>query len=176
MVASPFRSASGAKQKVRVSLATRVRAWWLGAENAEIFARYGERSSFRTFIADWKVTFMALGCVGVMLMNRANTRLADECMDNMELNRMRFYKRDFEPEYSAPGSSNVGRSLYDGAVGYQYIDKETGIAVNADNRIVAPPRDELHRRMQEAPPSITPEMINAARRLRDAHNYESTTS
>lgn len=113
---------------------------------------------------------MAVGCIGVMMLNRANARLADECMDNMELNRMRFYKRDFEPEYSATASSPVGRSMYDGAVGYQYHDKATGIAVNADNRIVAPPRDELRRRMEEAPPTITPEMVNAVRRLRDAHN------
>ncbi|ESL08565.1 hypothetical protein TRSC58_03730 [Trypanosoma rangeli SC58] len=146
---------------------TRFRAWWLGVEDVELLARYGERSFFSVLWTEWRGTIVFLACSTVVLVNHAQTNGANEILDNIELNRQRYYKRDFAPEYVL----NAPQAVYDGPKGYAYRDEASGLMLNADNRWVSDlSREERRQRLESV--EITPEMVEAAKRLRRSSHYQ----
>ncbi|KAG8346972.1 hypothetical protein ERJ75_001747400 [Trypanosoma vivax] len=146
---------------------TRFRAWWLGIEDAELLARYGEPSPLRFAWAKWRSTLVVLSCIGVYFINSAQVNRANEILDNIELNRQRYYKRDFSPEYVP----NAPEAVYDGPKGYAYRDEVSGLMVNADRKLVSDiSREERRERLASA--NITPSMVEAARELRQRSHYQ----
>lgn len=151
-------------QRSHVSMFTRLRAWYVGAENAEVYSRYGNRDGLYHVFQNWKGFFIASACFGTVIANRSNNNWATESLQHAELNRARHYKQDFHPEYNPA----TPQGLYDGAVGYQFSDSATGLRVNADNKITAPSRNELRETFEKNPPVVSPEMVRAARALLEA--------
>ncbi|KAK7202106.1 hypothetical protein NESM_000279500 [Novymonas esmeraldas] len=152
-----------------VSLFTRVKAWWLGIENAEVLTRYGERGVVRTVWIEWRGAIAIGGGCVVFFVGRQQSKRANEILDNIEVNRRRFYHRDFAPTYvpAAPGA------VYDGLKGYSYRDEVSGLMLNADNAIVSDETPvERNARLSQA--EVTPEMVAQARRLLHSPRYEGT--
>lgn len=152
-----------------VSRFTRLKAWWLGIENVEVLSRYGERGVWRTAWMEWRGTFAASAGVFVFFVGRQQSKRANEILDNIELNRQRYYQRDFKPAYvsDAPGG------IYDGVTGYTYRDEASGLMINADNNLVSDEtRAERSERLAKA--EVTPEMVAQARRLLHSRRYEGT--
>jgi hypothetical protein len=158
-------------QQGRVGVFTRLRAWYAGAENAEIYSRYGDRSGFYSRLMNWKGSVIAMSCVLTMIANKINNNWATDSLQHSELNRARFYKQDFLPDYDP--TAPIG--LYKGAVGYHYTDPATGLHVNVDNKMTSLPRDEMRERLEKNPPVISPEMLRAARALHDARTQPNDT-
>jgi hypothetical protein len=150
------------QQHPHISWMTKFRAWWAGAEHVEMYARYGERTGLWMWMMEWKGTLIAMMCIVSTLASRANNALAMEALEHSEMNRARFYKRDFVPEYV----EGAPKGFYDGAVGYHYVDEATGLKVNADNKLSGPNRTEMLATMERNPPEVSPEMLRAARALR----------
>ncbi|KAH9601517.1 hypothetical protein LSM04_003146 [Trypanosoma melophagium] len=146
---------------------TRIKAWWLGIEDAELLERYGERGVFRSMWLEWRGVIIVISSGAIIFINHSQANRANEILENIELNRQRHYKRDFAPEYVV----NAPAAVYDGAKGYAYRDETSGLMVNADNRLVTDlSRDEQRRRLESA--KITPEMVEAARRMRNSPRYQ----
>ncbi|KPI84427.1 hypothetical protein ABL78_6509 [Leptomonas seymouri] len=150
-----------------VSLFTRVKAWWLGIENPEVLSRYGERGVLRTVWMEWR-GFLAIGGGATsFLIGRQQSKRANEILESIELNRQRFYQREFKPAYveDAPGG------VYDGVTSYSYVDAASGLMVNADNKIAS---DETRAERSErlAKVQVTPEMVAQARKLLHSRRYE----
>lgn len=145
---------------------TRLRAWWVGAENAEIFARYGERSAFDRISSEWSSVGVAFSAVACLWLSVGNVKYANECTENAERNRMRFYKRDLAPEYIA----KAPEGLYSGATGYTSVDPASGFKVGIDGRFQGPNREELQRQWESKPPPITDEMMASIKMLHGSMN------
>ncbi|ESS65861.1 hypothetical protein TcG_03695 [Trypanosoma cruzi] len=150
-----------------ISPFTRVKAWWLGIGDAELLARYGERGIFRTIWMEWRGTLVCLACSAVVIINHVQSNNANEILDNIELNRQRYYKRDFTPEYVR----NAPQAVYDGPKGYVYRDEASGLMLNADHKWVSDlSREERRGRIEAA--DVTPEMVEAAKKLLRSSQYE----
>ncbi|RNF26300.1 uncharacterized protein Tco025E_01449 [Trypanosoma conorhini] len=150
-----------------ISPFTRLRAWWLGIEDVELLARYGERGLFSTLWTEWRGTIIVLACSTVILVNHAQTNGANEILENIELNRRQYYKRDFAPEYVP----NAPQAVYDGPKGYAYRDEASGLMLNADNKWVSDlSREERRQRLESL--EVTPAMVEAAKRLRRSSHYQ----
>lgn len=152
-----------------VSLFTRVKAWWLGVENAEVLSRYGERGVLRTVWMEWKGTLAVCCGAAAFIVGRQQSNRANEILDNIELNRQQYYKRDFKPEYvqNAPGG------VYDGVTAYSYRDEVSGLMMNADNKLVSD-ETKAQRSARLAAAEVTPEMVAQARNLLHSRRYEGT--
>ncbi|KAG5486647.1 hypothetical protein CUR178_08014 [Leishmania enriettii] len=150
-----------------VSLATRIKAWWLGIENPEVLSRYGERGVMRMVWIEWRGTLAMCAGGFVLYVGRLQSKRANEILDNIELNRQCYYQRDFKPTYApdAPGG------VYDGVTGYSYRDEPSGLMMNADNKLVS---DESRAERSErlAKTEVTPEMVAQARNLLHSRRYE----
>ncbi|CCW64801.1 unnamed protein product [Phytomonas sp. EM1] len=163
LVRSPFASRS----RPRVSHFIRLRAWWLGLDNAELLARYGERGFLRTVWMEWRGTLVLTGCVFSFMVGRLQSSRANEILDNIELNRQRYYKRDFFPSYT----EGAPDAVYDGPRGYSYIDDASGLKINCDNRIVSDEtRDERNKRLAQV--EISPSMVQDAQELLSSPRYQ----
>ncbi|CBZ23346.1 conserved hypothetical protein [Leishmania mexicana MHOM/GT/2001/U1103] len=152
-----------------VSLFTRVKAWWLGIENPEVLSRYGERGVARTVWIEWRGTLAMCAGGFVFFIGRQQSKQANDILDNIELNRQRFYQRDFTPTY-VPGAPSA---VYDGVRGYSYRDEPSGLMINADNKLVS---DESRAARGErlAKTEVTPAMVAQARKLLHSRRYEGT--
>ncbi|KEG14307.1 hypothetical protein DQ04_00531120 [Trypanosoma grayi] len=146
---------------------TRLRAWWMGVEDPELLVRYGERGFFRSMWMEWRGSVVVAACVAVFFVNRAQTNHANEILDNIEINRQQYYRRDFAPEYVP----NAPQAVYDGTKGYAYRDEASGLMVNADRQLVSDmTREERRQRLESA--EISPEMVEGAKRLRHSSHYQ----
>nr|CCC92907.1 conserved hypothetical protein [Trypanosoma congolense IL3000] len=150
-----------------VSPFTRLRAWWMGLDDAELLSRYGESGLCRAMWVRWRGTIVAVACASVMFINMSQSNRANEILDNIELNRRRYYKRDFVPEYV----SNAPEAVYDGPKGYSYRDEVSGIMINADGRLTSDLSRE-ERRAQLDGAQISSGMLEAARKLRQSARYQ----
>eukprot|EP00796_Vickermania_ingenoplastis_P009132 gene9132-6419_t len=150
----------------RVGPLTRLRAWWLGADSAENLHRYGERGYFRRLWMDWKGTAVVGGCVFCFAVSVQQSNRANHVLENIELNRQRYYRRIFSPEYVP----NAPDAVYDGLKAYSYQDEVSGLRLNADNRLTSnlSPQD-LQERLDRA--SISQEMVDGAQRLLGSPRY-----
>lgn len=180
--ATKAASMLGSKKKsttlppVRMSLLVRLKAWWLGVENVEAYAKYGERSAWRAFWTDFGGTVVTTGCIVLVFVNRNTNNIGDQALKNAEMNRKMFYGMDFEPEnVKAPGEYAATHSIYGGPQAMMYRDEETKLGVNQDNRVVAPSRDELQRLFhpddKSKLPSVTPDMIAKIQKLKETNLY-----
>ncbi|EPY24363.1 hypothetical protein STCU_00734 [Strigomonas culicis] len=154
------------RHRVRVSSFTRLRAWWMGIDNAEALAKFGERSFLSSIWVEWRGTLVASGCAFAFLVGRSQSNRANYFLDNIELNRQQYYKRDFAPAYVEGAPSGV----YDGVQAYSYKDEASGLTLNADNRFVSEEsRDERQARLQRI--EITDDMVRGAQQLLDSKRY-----
>ncbi|CAD2220285.1 hypothetical protein AGDE_00911 [Angomonas deanei] len=154
------------RHQVHVSALTRLKAWWNGVDNAEALARYGEQGMLASMWRDWKGTLIVLGCVFTFVVGRLQSNRANYFLDNIELNRQKYYRKDFVPEYVEGAPSAV----YDGARGYSTKDPETGLMINADNKFsTSETREELFRRVDSA--EVTDSMVEAAERVLSSRRY-----
>lgn len=159
-------TASKSASRSRAPIFLRLRAWWAGAENVELFARYGEKPRMFQMMGGWSSTLMLCSCIFVGMHNHNVHVHGEEALGIAELNRQRFYRRDFAPDYDPHSSSDV----YSGATGYQTLDPVTGIHRNADNQFVAPPRHEYGKMRREMPePPVTEEMLARAKAVAKRH-------
>ena len=154
---------------LRIGLGTRLKAWYVGAENLEVFSRYGVNNMWRHVYNEWRGACIAGFCVCCVMWNHQTNQRADDVLDAFERNRMKFYKRDFAPEPDA----NTPQSLYDGAPGYQHFDSKNpeGLKVTMENTYVGPPRKELAVMTEQL--EVTPMMVRTARIVRDRTLQES---
>ncbi|KAG5511704.1 hypothetical protein JKF63_07302 [Porcisia hertigi] len=152
-----------------VSTFTRIKAWCLGIENPEVLSRYGERGVVRTVWMEWRGTLTVGAGVFVLYVGRQQSKRANEILDNIELNRQRYYQRDFKPTYvpDAPGG------VYDGVTGYTYRDEPSGLLINADNRL-ASDESRAERSERLAKTEVTPEMVARVRNLLHSRRYDGT--
>ncbi|CCW67520.1 unnamed protein product [Phytomonas sp. Hart1] len=161
------RLSSSSRSRHRVSPFIRLRAWWLGLDNAELLARYGERGFLRTIWMEWSSTLVIMGCVISFMVGRFQSGRSNEILENIEFNRQRYYKRDFSPPYTVGAPDAV----YDGVRGYCYIDDVSGLRINSDNRIVShETREELKKRVDQV--EITPSMVRDAQQLLSSPRYQ----
>ncbi|CAM41593.1 conserved hypothetical protein [Leishmania braziliensis MHOM/BR/75/M2904] len=152
-----------------VSLFTRIKAWWLGIENPEVLSRYGERGVVRTAWIEWRGTLAICAGGFVLFVGRQQSKRANDILENIELNRQRYYQRDFKPTYvpGAPGG------VYDGVTGYSYRDGPSGLMINADKKLVSD-ESRAERGERLAKTEVTPEMVTHARNLLHSRRYEGT--
>lgn len=151
---------------------TRCRAWWLGLDSADNLQRYGSRSVLGTIWREWRGSLLVVGCAFTFMVGQQQSSRANEILTNIELNRQRHYGRRFAPEYVA---SAAGRGVYDGPQGYSHVDSESGLLVNADNRLTTDlSAAEQADRVRQS--SISPEMMQRAQRLLDSPRYSSAKS
>lgn len=146
---------------------TRLRAWWLGIDNAELLARYGAREGFlQSLWAEWRGSVVILAGVFCLVVGRLQVNQANVVLDNIEMNRYRFYNKDFSPGYA----SGAPRAIYDGAKGYSYRDETSGLMTNADRKIVSDETRE-QRKARFAAAVVSDEMVQGAKALRNSSHY-----
>ncbi|CBH14404.1 hypothetical protein, conserved [Trypanosoma brucei gambiense DAL972] len=154
-----------------ISPFTRLKAWWMGIEDASLLARYGEDGPFRSVWIKWRGTIIVATCTAVMFGRMGETSRSNDILDNIELNRQRYYKREFAPEYVP----NAPEAVYDGPKGYSYRDEVSGIMVNADGKLTSDlTREERRARLEQS--EISSGMLEAARRLRESPRYQRNDS
>lgn len=159
-------------QKVRgipygkVGMATRIRAWWLGLDSADNLRRYGDRSFLHNIWVEWKGSLLIAGCLFSFLVSAQQSNQANHILENIELNRQRYYGRQFAAEYDA----NAPNGVYDGVTGYSYEDESSGLRVNADNRLVSNLAPEEQRQKVEKA-AISSQMVTDAQGLLNSARY-----
>ena len=160
-----FRKVEDSTKHVRIGLFTRFRAWYLGVENVEVFSRYGTSSMYRHIFAEWRGALLAAFMLYIINWNHNTNTRADEVLDSFELNRRKFYGRDFSPEVAANEPGN-----HDGARGYSHVDRAAvnGLKTDIDSQLVGPPRVLLRQITEKL--DVTPTMVRDARTLKDAVN------
>lgn len=161
----PF--AASRRPTLHPSLYSRLRAWWAGVDNADLLMRCGERGLFRSVWTEWRTTLVLLGSAGAFLVSRNQLAAANEALENIELNRQNHYKKQFAPTYTASAPTAV----YDGPRGYSYIDTESGLMINSENRLASSLSAE-DRRARLANVDITEEMILEAENLLRSPRYQ----
>jgi hypothetical protein len=142
----------------------RLRAWYIGAENLEIFARYGSNTMFRHIFNEWRSAFLAAAVMLLTMWNHQTNDRADEVLDAYERNRKAFYQRDFAP----PQAPIENTPIHDGVKGFQYVDSAApdGLKVDVESNIVGPPRVALRRITETL--DVTPLMLQDAKALKAA--------
>lgn len=149
---------------------TRVRAWWLGVDDAEILQRYGERTFLRNIWEEWRGTLLISGCVFSFIVGSQQSSQANHILENIELNRKRYYGREFAPDYVAGAPGGV----YDGPRGYSYEDDVSGLHTNADNHVTTSlSSKELRERIAaQGAAAVSAEMVNAAEEVLHSARYK----
>jgi hypothetical protein len=157
-----FFRKSSASSSSRVGLFTRFRAWYLGAENLDVFSRYGSSSMLRHVINEWRGSALAAFMVLIVMWNHETNQRADDVLDAFERNRRKFYKRDFAP-IADPNAPH-----HDGPHGFTYVDPaaKDGLKVDMDSNFVGPPRMALRRFTETL--DVSPRMVRDAKFVRDA--------
>lgn len=153
----------------RLRLFTRIRAWWLGVDDAEVLYRYGERSFLRNVWEEWRGTLLLMGCAFSLLVGSQQFSHANIILENIELNRRRHYGKEFAPDYvpSAPGG------VYDGLQGYSYEDEVSGLRTNADNQITTSlsPQEVRERIAAKGVSAVSRDMVDAAEEILQSERY-----
>lgn len=160
-------AAARRRPRIYVSPFMHAKAWWLGLDSAENLARYGDHGMLRSIWTEWRGTLVLLGCSFAFMVSRTQSNRANDILDNIELNRQSYYRREFRPEYVNGAPDGV----YDGPKGYAYIDEVSGLKINADNQIVSNERvEERRERLAKAP--ISGDMVRQAQALLGSKRYE----
>lgn len=148
---------------------TRMRAWWLGVDDAEMLQRYGERSLLRHIWEEWRGTLLIVGCLFSFVVGSQQSSRANYILENIELNRKRFYGKEFAPDYvtGAPGG------VYDGAKGYSFQDERSGLRTNADNHMTTSlTGKEMRERISASgAAAVSSEMVSAAEEVLCSERY-----
>jgi len=156
------KRAAGAKiEQEKVSLLVRLQAWYYGAGHAAVFSRYHGNNILRHAWNEWRGAAVLAFAIVSVYWNHATTAYGNECLEVVELNRQKFYRRDFEPDYD-PKTPQV---VHDSSMDYVYKDKEVGLKVNVDASMTVPagPREDVYSRVNQT--KVTPSMLDKAREL-----------
>lgn len=153
----------------RLRLITRIKAWWLGVDDAEVLYRYGERSFLRNVWEEWRGTLLLIGCGFSFLVGSQQSSQANIILENIELNRRRHYGKEFAPDYvpNAPGG------VYDGFKGYSFEDEVSGLHTNADNQITTSlsPQEVRERLAAKGVSAVSRDMVDAAEEMLQSERY-----
>jgi hypothetical protein len=105
--------------------------------------------------------FLGLSIVGTNYIYYHERSRREDYMNNIDVNRKRFYGKIFENEYMPYSPTK----LYDGPSGYIQVDHVTGIETNTDGKVVAPNIEELRKNIAKT--EITSDMVSAIAELRE---------
>ena len=138
-------------------------ASYFKTSDMDVEGRYGRSRAPASLWEELRLGLIVLGFCASAYQGHRMSETGEEFVQNLELNRKKFYKLDFEPRFVDTAPTH---GVYDRVTTYSFEDSSRNLAENADKRIVAPNRVELRQNVEKNL-KVTPEMIEKVKRLRE---------